>query len=271
MLHLSMLAAALTLSVSAVTAQETSRFGCTFDAEQPSNLDDYYPNLEGLSAGVLRSELNRTLRANATEYSYSDVWGLLMHTDEDPCRPGYIVLIYTGRSHDANDRDRGGRGSDRWNREHVWPKSHGFPGRSQKAYTDIHHLRPADRSVNTSRNNRDFANGGKPQGEAPNTYRSKKTWEPRDEVKGDVARMMFYMDVRYEGGEDTGDLRLVRGLTRSNTPRLGRLCTLLSWHDQDPVDDWERRRNNRIHERQGNRNPFVDHPELAKTLFGDTC
>ena len=82
---------------------------------------------------------------------------------------------------------------DAWNREHFWAKSHGFPRKSQCAYTDAHHLRAADKSVNTDRSNNDFSDGGTPDDECTQCREGDGTWEAPDLVKGDIARMMFYM------------------------------------------------------------------------------
>jgi hypothetical protein len=99
-------------------------------------------------------------------------------------------------------------------------------------------------------------------------------WEPRNEDKGDVARMIFYMAVRYEGtgGNDPLDLEVVDYLpsSPSGEPNYAKLSTLLQWAAQDPVSSWERRRNTRIYERQGNRNPFIDHPEYIASIFGSS-
>ncbi|MEA9445711.1 endonuclease [Candidatus Fukatsuia symbiotica] len=161
---------------------------------------------------------------------------------------------------------------DAWSREHVWAKSHGFPKPSQFAYTDIHHLRPADISVNNTRRNKDFDWGGTPLAESPENKTDRDSFEPADNVKGDVSRMLFYMDVRYEGDIDSkvGDLSLVDE-AGTNGNELGKLCTLLEWHRQDPVSDWERRRNERIYARQGNRKPFIDYPKWAIGIYGERC
>ncbi len=108
--------------------------------------------------------------------------------------------------------------------------------------------------------------------ESPGNKTDRDSFEPADNVKGDVSRMLFYMDVRYEGNDDSkvGDLSLV-DKTGTSGNELGKLCTLLEWHAQDPVSNWERRRNERIYERQGNRNPFIDHPEWASSIYGDSC
>lgn len=103
--------------------------------------------------------------------------------------------------------------------------------------------------------------------EATECFADSDSWEPRDAVKGDIARMMFYMVVRYEYG--AYDLELVDYTGTSNTPVFGKLSTLLQWHQQDPVDDWERNRNDIIfNSYQGNRNPFIDHPEFVNYIWG---
>ena len=96
------------------------------------------------------------------------------------------------------------------------------------------------------------------------------SFEPRDGVKGDIARMLFYMDVRYAGADGVPDLELIDEDSRSG-PLLGHLCTLLAWHEADPVDDLEHRRHERIVDTQGNRNPFIDRPEFAAAIWDTAC
>ena len=96
-------------------------------------------------------------------------------------------------------------------------------------------------------------------------------FEPRDEDKGDVARIIFYMDVRYEGDSGELDLEMTENIlsVTSKLQRHGVRSTLLEWHEMDPVDDFERNRNDVIYSYQGNRNPFIDHPELVDYIWGD--
>ena len=239
---------------------------------------DYYAAALNVDNSELRSVVNGIISANHKKLSYSEVWSVLTHSDEDPANPDNVIEIYTGNSIAKWSNGSGAQSSnpDAWNREHVWSKSHGFPGRSQYGYTDAHHLRPADASMNSTRSNYDFDNGGVAVAESPENFydTSLRTWEPRDAVKGDVARMMFYMDVRYEGteGEDTPDLILVDNIgTENGSPTFGKLCTLYQWHLTDTVDDMERQRNDAVYEYQGNRNPFIDHPEWADAIFGPAC
>lgn len=179
-----------------------------------------------------------------TEISYSSVWTALRETDEDPNNSNNVILLYTGRS--QSKFTNGGNVND-WNREHVWAKSHGDFGTSMGAGTDLHHLRPTDVSVNGTRSNLDFDNGGNEHSEASGNYYDSDSWEPRDSVKGDVARMLFYMAVRYEGDSGELDLELNNKVNNGTAPYHGKLSVLLQWHKQDPVDNFERNRNEIIY------------------------
>jgi endonuclease I len=241
----------------------------------------YYINANAADTAGLRAAITTDISANHKQLTYSEVWTALTYTDEDPANSDNIILLYSGRSIAKKDNGSGAASSNQnfWNREHTWAKSHGFPDKSQLGYTDIHHLRPADVSINSDRGNRDFDIGGTSNAEAPENMSTADTWEPRDQVKGDVARMMFYMDVRYDTGTESTmpDLVLVdRVGTGTSTlsdgiGELGKLCTLLTWHSQDPIDSAEESRNNSIYEYQGNRNPFIDHPEWVDTLYTSAC
>lgn len=235
----------------------------------------YYANALIASDEKLRGAINKDISKDQKKLTYSEVWTVVTHSDEDPTDAGKVIEIYTGRSIGKGlNAGKIGNSGDAWNREHVWAKSHGFPDQGQYAYTDAHHLRPADASVNSERSNLDFDNGGTPITEAPENAKDSDSFEPRDQMKGDVARMLFYMDVRYEGAasDNTPDLVLVdRTGTENGTPELGKLCTLYAWHQADPVSDWERNRNDVVYEFQGNRNPFIDRPEWVQQIFGAAC
>ncbi|MEG3766634.1 ExeM/NucH family extracellular endonuclease, partial [Alteromonas sp. 14N.309.X.WAT.G.H12] len=229
----------------------------------------------GASAAAIRQVLSDTISGQRV-LTYTEVWTALTETDEDPADDSNIVLIYSGKSIPKANNGSGSFSSepDYWNREHTWPKSHGFSSSGYEAYTDIQHLRPADITVNSSRGNLDFDDSDSELAEAPENRVDSDSFEPRDAVKGDIARMMMYMDMRYEGtgSDSTPDLMLVNEITSSGEPELGMLCTLLSWNEADPVDDTEIRRQSTIYEYQGNRNPFVDHPEWVSLFYSqDTC
>lgn len=227
----------------------------------------YYDGASGLSGETLKSALHNIIDDHTT-ISYDDVKEALKTLDEDPDNNSNVFLLYKQVS---TPKDNFGGGIDNWNREHLWPSSHGDFGTSAPEGTDLHHLRPTDVSVNSNRGDKDFDNGGSAHSEATSCYFTSDTWEPPTSVKGDIARAIFYMAVRYEGGIGEADLEIQDNYTStsSNNGFLGKLTTLLQWHVADPVTDAERTRNNTIYDNyQNNRNPFIDHPEYVNLIWG---
>jgi predicted extracellular nuclease/endonuclease I len=222
----------------------------------------YYANANGLTGASLKTALHNIIKVQ-TKITYDQVREALKDTDEDPNNPNNVILLYKGTSQAKSTF--GGNPND-WNREHVWAQSHGNFGTVVGPGTDIHHLKPTDASVNSSRGNLDFDNGGTFHSECTQCKFDGDSWEAPDRVKGDIARMLMYMAVRYEGNGEI-DLELVN-YTGTTGALHGKLSTLLQWHAQDPVDAFEMRRNNVIYEKyQGNRNPFIDHPEYATMIW----
>lgn len=239
-------------------------FSISLQAQIPSG---YYNGTEGLTGDNLKSKLHDIIKDH-TEYSYNNLRDFILKaTDEDPDNSNNVILLYTGRS---QAKSTFGGGANDWNREHVWAKSHGDFGTSAPAGTDAHHIRPTDASVNSTRGNLDFDMGGNPVSEAPGCYYDGDSFEPRDAVKGDVARMIFYMATRYEGGSGEPDLEVVDRVNTYPNPEHGKLSVLLLWNQQDPPDDFEMNRNDVIYyDYQHNRNPFIDHPEFVDAIWGD--
>ncbi|WP_330319557.1 endonuclease [Streptomyces clavifer] len=226
--------------------------------------DTYYQGALGKTGTALKSSLH-TIISKQTKLSYSQVWEALKKTDEDPSNSSNVVLLYTGRS---QSKSSNGGNTGQWNREHVWAKSHGDFGTSTGPGTDIHHLRPTDVQVNSIRGNKDFDNGGGAVSGAPGNYTDSDSFEPRDAVKGDVARMILYMAVRYEGGDSFADLEPNNNVNNGSAPYIGRLSVLKQWSQEDPPDSFERKRNDVIFDQyQHNRNPFIDHPEWVEAIW----
>ena len=239
----------------------------------------YYDTVTGLSGSSLKQALHEIVR-HSLRLNYNQIWAQLKYTDQDLAHPDNVIMVYTGRS--LSNRSVGDEQGSliEWNREHVWAKARGFPRADMPAYSDLHHLRPCEASINRARGSMMFgeAERGQELPEAPGAYvdSDNDLFEPPAPVKGDIARMLFYMDVRYQG--DTSkepDLRLVEkapadsghGANTKDNGYFGNLSTLMRWHLQDPVDDHEKTRNERIYELQGNRNPFIDHPEFASSIY----
>ncbi|SDC95249.1 endonuclease [Nocardioides lianchengensis] len=231
--------------------------------------ETYYADAVGKTGPELEAALHTIISTGVTKLSYAQVWDALKETDEDPANPSNVIELYTG---DSIAKSANGGGVDQWNREHVWAKSHGDFGTATGPGTDVHHLRPEDVSVNSDRGNLDFDNGGTENDEAPGNFADGDSWEPRDAVKGDVARMILYMSVRYEGGDGFADLEVNEVTGNGSAPHIGKLSTLLAWSAADPVDAFEMRRNDVIFESyQFNRNPFIDHPEWATEIWGSAA
>ncbi len=223
----------------------------------------YYDGTEGLFGEDLKAVLNDIIDNHMT-ISYDAVWNALKETDKDPDNPENVILLYTGWSVTNT-------GYPTWNREHVWAQSHGNLGTSMGPGTDLHHLKPCDPGVNSSRGNKDFDYSSTPHPVAIGCYYDDDSWEPRDEVKGDVARMIFYMATRYEGEGGELDLEVVDAVNTAPAPEHGKLSALLEWNDFDPPDDFEMNRNDVIFENyQFNRNPFVDHPHFVNLIWQET-
>ncbi|WP_374457360.1 endonuclease [Nocardioides sp.] len=223
----------------------------------------YYAPAIGKSGPALRSALHDIIDGN-TKLSYDAVWTALKDTDQDPNNTGNVIELYTGRS---ISKSSNGGSTGNWNREHVWAQSRGGFTTSAGPGTDLHHIRPEDVTVNSTRGNKDFDNGGSAVSGCTDCWTDGDSFEPRDAVKGDVARMLFYMAIRYEGGDGFNNLEM-SSTVGSSSSQIGDLETLLAWNSADPVDAFEMRRNDRIHSTwQGNRNPFIDHPEWAAAIW----
>ncbi|BDU51384.1 endonuclease [Haliovirga abyssi] len=255
-------------SIAIKDSVESAVITANYIIKTDSGSSDYYASIGAdITGSALKAELNDIID-NQTELTYSEVYDALVVTDRDPNNANNVIEIYTGKSIDGPKEYDGGKG---WNREHVWAKSHGDFGTTKGPGTDLHHIRVADVSVNSARGNKEFDIGGTPNSEATECKSDSDSWEPRDEVKGDIARMLFYMAVRYEGEHGEPDLKLSEDINDDpKAPTHGKLSVLLEWNKNDPVSETEIRRNNIIDkDYQHNRNPFIDHPEYANRIWGN--
>ncbi len=238
-----------------------------FSQQIPAYYNDVNMNLTG---SALKDELAvKIIGSHTSILTYTpDVWNALKQTDIDPNNSANVVLIYGWDDSDSditNDRTRGkdnhGSGSGVWNREHVYSKSLANPNLGTTGPgADAHNLRPCDAQRNSSRSNRKFAAGsGTPSYITPEGY-----WYPGDEWKGDVARMMMYMYLRY------GNQSLPTGVGVGNTvpTDINMIDLFLQWNAEDPISDIEKQRNPVLEQMQGNRNPFVDNPAFATQIWG---
>ena len=237
-----------------------------------SQLDEsYYSDLTGITDKTdFEETLHEIISTGYNRITYGNRKNCLYEADQDPNNSNNVLCLYTGISFSKSAG--GSSGTNVWNTEHTWAKSHGFPNEGDTPYSDLHHLRVTQAKINETRSSCGF----KELTTSADSYGNKKSgewFEPRDCVKGDVARIMMYMDVRYSGDSLSNNfkLTLVNGVTTGNSSKDGKfgdLQTLLKWHAQDPVDDLERRRNDVVEKYQNNRNPFIDHPEYANIIYG---
>lgn len=233
----------------------------------------YYATLEGLSGAALKQAVQDIIANPAVvhAHNYGDIIEILKTADQNPLNSNEVWLMYVEQSRSKLEFQYTGINTGKWNREHIYPQSRGgftdgtlsipdginvwLPTNADDilaGHADAHHLRSEDGAENSLRGNNDFGltayNG--PSG-------TNGSW------KGDVARSVFYMAVRYNG------LNVVNGdIADTTVGQLGDLASLLTWNTLDPSDDFEMNRNNYIYTWQVNRNPFIDYPDLANYIWG---
>jgi len=221
----------------------------TLPADIPAG---YYDDAEGKVGAELKAALNTIVNTGLYRVSYGDARYILDETDQDMENPANVILVYRGTSV-SSFWDNGST----WNREHVWPQSLlgvDVGNSSINVGSDLHNLKPANPSENGSRGNKYYDN-----------QTTADSYAPRNEVKGDLARILFYMVIMYEVAPL--DLELVNHAP--NLYEMALLNILLEWHELDPVDDFERDRNEIIYSYQHNRNPFIDRPEFVALIWSE--
>ncbi|HPE75291.1 MAG TPA: endonuclease [Draconibacterium sp.] len=226
----------------------------------------YYNGTENLSGEELKTALHNIIKDHV-DFSYSEAKYLINYSDADPDNPNNVILFYTQLSRNASLY---GSTPGTINREHVWAKSHGGFSGVRPMDSDALNLRPADTDANMSRSNLDFdivQPNGTLDPYAIYSWYNDSAYEPGPLTKGQVARILFYMDTRYEGTDGEMDLELARKVNNYPAAKFGNLTTLLKWNKEYPPSAMERQRNDRIFRMQQNRNPFVDHPEFADLIY----
>lgn len=233
-------------------------------------LTDYYQSVVGLSDQALVNELKTILTStHKTPKNYGQARYILDKSDKALYNDDLVYGMYYRETINA------AWDGVSWNREHVWPNSKLGVARVDNSdinqASDLHNLRAINQRVNSSRGNRYFTNTTK--NEPIGHTIGSNGYYPGDEDIGDVARILLYMVLRYDMLKLTNDeTLLLLGDTTSNnfvaeTAYMGMLNVLFDWHLTDPVDEFELARNEVIYQNQGNRNPFIDHPELFEEVF----
>jgi len=214
----------------------------------PAALNYYYLDL---ALSTTTAELNyeqlkaHTIKNHTTILSYAQRHTYLYNADVDEANSDNVILMYTSESRYWKEYTSGTNpyATQTFNTEHIYPQS---LLSTDDAVTDLHHLRSCDASINSSRSNYPFTSGS-------GTYKLENNkWYPGDDWRGDVARMVMYLNVRYN---ETFD-------------KVGGLDLFLEWNVADPVSSFEIQRNAEIESAQGVRNPFIDNPYLATLIWG---
>ena len=221
------------------------------------NYDGYYASIDGLTDSEVQSGLTSILRSILdgsnllpSQITYGDARYDIPLFDTDSNNSNNVILVYSQTSVSGV-----WDGGTTWNREHVFPQSLmgvSTDNSSRHKGADYHNLKPEDPGVNSSRGNKYFSN-----------TTTTTTYAPPDEVKGDIARILFYMVTMWP------ELSLV-DISTGNPEiyTMGQLSLLVQWHHDDPVNEFEINRNQVIYGLQGNRNPFIDHEELVCRIWG---
>lgn len=247
---------------------------------QSVTIDEYYEPVRGLKGEALKDGLHDIIDEHK-EFSYGSLgqsdWERI---DVDPFDSSSFYVTYQGPK----------KKGYKVNKEHTWAKSHGKFEETPPAGSDIHNLRGSNSNLNSTRGNLDFGevshtssnsimNFSWAESDMEGNYReNEKYFEPKDEFKGDVARIIFYMATRYDGGSGEPDLEVGGDIDTSRfydftagaTGEHGNFADLYEWATSgiDPVSDYEVNRNNNVdQDYQHNRNPFIDHPEFIIMIY----
>ncbi|AWH85739.1 hypothetical protein HYN59_11745 [Flavobacterium album] len=252
-------------------------------AQDGAPASPYYNGFNFNQSGMaLKSALATKITTTHTkQLSYQEAENAIKIVDLDPADATHtnLFMIYgfssnmcpastsddkDHRRRDKNMDDDGTAAPCLWNREHTYPKALGNPdlGTSGPG-ADVHHIRAADKKRNGDRNNDKFFDG------SGNSFETGEQWYPGDEWKGDIARMMMYMYLRY--GNQCLPKNVGVGATVATDPNM--LMLFLEWNAEDPVSQYEDNRNTYLGNAgnaygQGNRNPFIDNPYLATLIWG---
>ena len=243
-------------------------------AQGPNGSANYYQGADGLKGKALKTKLSSIISSGVTVISYKGLYDAYKKTDTRS--DGYVRDWYsniTNYRHGIDNKGNYSKEGDMYNREHSVPQSWFGDGNIK---SDIVHVLPTDGYVNNRRGNLPLgevnnatyqsANGYSKLGSCRTSGYSGTVFEPNDEIKGDMARIYFYMITRYEGSCGSWGNSVFTpqypGLTQWT------LDMMMRWSKDDPVDDREVERNNAVYETQHNRNPFVDYPGLEEYTWG---
>lgn len=267
-----------------------------FSVFQAGDTSAYYQNVNLATTAQLRCSLYQTITTGITRYDYSAALPMLNRYEQDPDDSTKVWEVYRNASYPKQSG-----GDANYNKEHTWPKTYGFPNESATPHSDLHMLHASDTLFNSHRGSKPYDNcdsgcsadatianhgAGGAGGGDNNWYNSTgstenaRSYEVWDFRKGDMARAVMYMAIRYKGEtvlpgrpqepdlELTDNRNLITSAGSGGKHYMGILTTLLQWNQFDPPTPREVIRNDLVQEDQHNRNPFIDHYEWAtRELF----
>jgi hypothetical protein len=244
----------------------------TYGVVASTQPDDYYDGIDGLADTALRQAIQEIIAEEGVvrAQTYTDVIEILKEADQNPLNSNEVWLVYKEIGRSKLDYQTGSVSTGKWNREHTYPRSRGGffsielddieDGKEvfwnttadslRHGNSDAHALRAADGPENSSRGNQFYGQYNGPTGTLGG-------------FKGDVARSVLFMELRYNA------LQVVNGFPEGIVGQFGDLATILSWHRNDPPDDYEMNRNNVVYTWQINRNPLIDYPDLVEYIWGN--
>lgn len=244
----------------------------TYGIVESTQPQGYYDTLDGLSEDDLKQALQDIIAEEGVvrAQTYRDVIDILKEADQNPENSNQVWLVYLEEGLSKLDFQTTSDNTGKWNREHTFPRSRGgfysidaddiangievywntTADSLRHGNSDAHAIRAVYGPENSIRSNQFYGQYNGPEGTLGG-------------FKGDVARSIFYMAVRYNG------LEVVNGFPEDNVGQFGDLNTLLDWHRNDPPDDYEMNRNNVVYNWQYNRNPFIDYPDLVEYIWGN--
>nr|WP_315029373.1 endonuclease [uncultured Chryseobacterium sp.] len=262
-----------------------SLFAGLAQAQAPAG---YYNSANGLSGAALKTALSSIITNGHQDKGYNGLWTAYKTTDidKDYENDGTILDIYSEKPVGAdpynykpgtNQCGTYSMEGNCYNREHVIPQS--FFNEASPMVADIHFIRATDGKVNGMRSNYPYgkvgnatftSKNGSKLGTSSSSGYSGTVFEPIDEFKGDVARMIFYFVTRYQSKLSSFSSGNMLGSSAFPGLQTWELNTLLAWHNQDPVSQAEVKRNNASYTYQGNRNPFIDNPNYVNLIWGSS-
>jgi len=242
--------------------------------------DGYYSKINGQKKAELKSAVKACINSGKKTLSYSDLFEYYERTDVMPGTTNQVFDYYNTEVFYYNGK---GSAPSGMNKEHACPQS--WFKSNGGCYSDLFNVMPSESKANSSKSNYpvgvvdpkkvSYSNPHMKVGTSATKEYTAAVFEPCDEYKGDFARIYLYVATCYDQaawGEKSSAIESVCAFKKESYPTIkpAFINLLLKWHREDPVSEWEIGRNERVYKEQNNRNPFIDYPQLAEYIWGDS-